>query len=133
MQGGCLVAPTKPKGRPRKGSIPLASSLGITFDTTSLLSAVEARKNNLNILNKEVNPKMNFSMNYDNLNGSAKNHNSSTMVNGNNMSLINKDHNLSSNHFNSQTSIHNINLSEINQEILNKINFEAKKSKLSAF
>lgn len=55
MQGGCLVAPTKPKGRPKKGTIP---SLGLTFDPSSLLSTIEARKNAAALLNnKESNPK----------------------------------------------------------------------------
>ena len=54
MQGGCLVAPTKPKGRPKKGTIP---SLGLTFDPSSLLSTIEARKNAAALLNKEPNPK----------------------------------------------------------------------------
>lgn len=50
MQGGCLIAPTKPKGRPKKGTIP---SLGLTFDTSSLLSTIEARKN-ATLLGKEL-------------------------------------------------------------------------------
>lgn len=36
MQDGCLVAPTKPKGRPKKNSIP---TFGLTFDTASLLAS----------------------------------------------------------------------------------------------
>ena len=56
MQSGCLVAPTKPKGRPKKGTIP---SLGLTFDTSSLLSAMESRKNSTNHIGKEINSKMN--------------------------------------------------------------------------
>jgi CCR4-NOT transcriptional regulation complex NOT5 subunit len=39
MQGGCLVAPTKPKGRPKKNSIP---TFGLTFDTAQLLAAAAA-------------------------------------------------------------------------------------------
>lgn len=52
MQGGCLIAPTKPKGRPKKGTIP---SLGLTFDTSSLLSTIEARKN-ATLMGKQSSP-----------------------------------------------------------------------------
>ena len=53
MQGGCLVAPTKPKGRPKKGTIP---SLGLTFDTSTLLLTIEARKNAASLLGKQQQP-----------------------------------------------------------------------------
>jgi len=33
MQGGCPIPPTKPKGRPKKNSIP---SLGMTLETALL-------------------------------------------------------------------------------------------------
>lgn len=116
MQNGCLVAPTKPKGRPRKNSIPSASSLGITFETTSLLTAIES-KNSSTILNKEINSK---------LNGNNKNSLSSNNLPVINMnSLINKDINcnLTTDQFN--------HLNEINQEIFNKVNFGNKKFKLA--
>ena len=53
MQGGCPIAPTKPKGRPKKGEIP---SLGLTFQMNSLLSTIEARKNAA-LLDKETGSK----------------------------------------------------------------------------
>ena len=88
MQGGCLVAPTKPKGRPKKGTIP---SLGLTFDTNSLLSAVEARKN-ANLLSKEMNSsKLNAAtINYDILNRKAINQTNLQLINNMN-SIITKD------------------------------------------
>lgn len=119
MQGGCLVAPTKPKGRPKKGTIP---SLGlINFDTTSLLSAVEARKNS-NLIGKELAVKLTKeATNYDTL--SRENTNQNELAHVSNMnSILAKDLN---NRSNNQTTMNSLNQS------INQSSFFDKKFKLT--